>query len=146
MFFFDNVIIEEIYIGDNRLGKKLRLKGLKNLKGLYAFRNELEEIELTGTENIQSLYLQGNFFTTIDFENLSKLRSLQLSECKKLEKLSISNNPELVQLYLTETAVSKLDITRNPLLKILYVEKSVEILSSNNQSDFKPMPEFKTSK
>jgi Leucine-rich repeat (LRR) protein len=144
--FSDNATIEDIYIGDNRLGKRLKLKGLKNLKGLYAFRNGLEEIDLTGTENIQSLYLQGNFFKTLDFKNLPKLRSLQLSECEKLEELSIANNPALAQLYITYTAVSTLDITKNPLLKTLYVEKNVEIIRTNNQSDFKPTPDFKTPK
>jgi len=35
--FFDNPVIEAIYIGDNRIGKKLILKNLKNLKRFYAF-------------------------------------------------------------------------------------------------------------
>jgi len=138
--FNNNSIIEEIYIGENKLGKKLVLNNLKSLEGLYAFRNGLEEINLVNTDNIQSLYLQGNCFKKIEFKNLSKLKTLQLSENDKLKEVSVVDNKELVQLYLTGTLVSKLDISSNPLLKTLYVEKEVEINRNKKQSDFKPMP------
>lgn len=138
--FFNNSVIEEIYIGENKLGEKLTLNNLKNLKGLYAFRNELVEIDFTGTDNINSLYLQGNLFEKIDFKNLTKLYSLQLSENIKLKEIDVSNNKKLVQLYLTYTGISTLDITNNPLLKTLYVEKKVEIKKSEKLPNFKPMP------
>ena len=138
--FFNNSTIEEIYIGENNLGKTLTLKNLKNLSGLYAFRNGLEEMNLIGTDNIKSLYLQGNLFKMIEFKNLIKLNTLQLSENESLKIIDVSNNKEIVQLYLTSTLISKLDITNNPLLKTLYVEKNVEIKRGEQQSDFKPMP------
>jgi hypothetical protein len=138
--FFNNSVIEEIYIGENQLGKKLTLKNIPNLKGLYAFRNNLEEIQLIATDNIQSLYLQGNSFKKGEFKNLLKLKSLQLSENTELKIIDISNNKELGQLYLTDTGISKLDITNNPLLKTLYVENNVELLKNNSQTNFKPMP------
>ena len=144
--FNNNSIIEEIYIGENQLGKKLILKNLKSLRGLYAFRNGLEEINLVNTENIESLYLQGNFFKKIEFKNISKLKTLQLSENEKLKDINVVNNKDLVQLYLTGTQISKLDISNNPLLKTLYVEKNVEINRNKKQSEFKPMPIIKTSK
>jgi hypothetical protein len=144
--FFNNSVIEEIYIGENQLGKKLVLKNLENLKGLYAFRSGIAEIDFIGTDNIKSLYLQGNSFEKIGFENLSWLNTLQVTENEKLKEIDVSNNKELVQLYLTETSISKLDITNNPLLKTLYVEKKVEIKRAEKQSDFKPMPIIKTDK
>ena len=140
--FFDNSVIEEIYIGDNKLGEKLVLKNLKNLKGLYAFRNGIVEIYFTGTDNVKSLYLQGNLFEKIQFKNLTKLYSLQLSENIKLKEIDVSYNKELVQLYLTFTRILTLDVTNNPLLKTLYVEKKVEIKKSEKLSDFKPMPQI----
>jgi len=143
--FFNNTVIEEIFIGENQLGKKLTLKNIPNLKGLYAFRNDLEEIKLIDTNNIQSLYLQGNSFEKVGFKNLSKLKSLQLSENTGLKIIDISNNKELGQLYLTDTGISKLDITNNPLLKTLYIENNVELLKNNSQSNFKPMPIIKSS-
>lgn len=144
--FFNNTMIEEIYIGENQLGEKLVLKNLKNLKGLYAFRNGIKKIDFIGTDNVKSLYLQGNSFERIEFENLSKLNTLQLSENEMLKEVDVSNNNQLVQLYLTDTSISKLDITNNPLLKTLYVEKKVEIKRAEKQSDFKPMPIIKTDK
>ena len=138
--FFNNSIIEEIYIGENKLGEKLVLKNLKNLKGLYAFRNGIVEIDFIGTDNIKSLYLQGNLFEKIEFKNLTKLYSLQLSENIKLKEIDISYNKELVQLYLNFTRILTLDITNNPLLKTLYVEKWVKIKKSEKLPDFKPMP------
>lgn len=141
--FFDNSVIEEIYIGDNKLGEKLVLKNLKNLKGLYAFRNGIVEIDFTGTDNVKSLYLQGNLFEKIQFKNLTKLYSLQLSENVKLREVDVSCSKELVQLYLTFTRISILDITNNPLLKTLYVEKWVEIKKGEKLPDFKPMPQIK---
>lgn len=144
--FNNNLIIEEIYIGENQLGKKLVLKNLESLKGLYAFRNGLEEINLVETKNIESLYLQGNLFEKIEFKNLVKLKTLQLSENLKLKDVSVVNNKDLVQLYLTGTLVSKLDISNNSLIKTLYIEKSVEINRNKKQSDFKPMPIIEVSK
>lgn len=138
--FFDNSMIEEIYVGENNLGKKLVLKNLKNLTGLYVFRNGLEEINLIDTNNIQSLYIQGNLFETIEFKNLSKLNTLQLTDNEKLKVIDVSNNKKLKQLYLINTAISELDMTNNLFLKILYVEKGVKIKKNDKQSKFKPMP------
>lgn len=143
--FFDNTIIEEIYVGGNHLGKKLILRNLPKLKRLYAFENKLEEMDLIDTDNIQLLYLQDNLFEKIEFKNLLNLTGLQMTGNKKLKDIDISNNKKLGQLYLTHTPVSKLDITNNPLLKILYVEKSVQIVKSNAQSNFKPMPKIEIS-
>ena len=65
---------------------------------------------------------------------------MQLSENLKLGEVDVSCNKELVQLYLTYTSISTWDITNNPLLKTLYVEKKLEIKKSEKLSDFKPKP------
>jgi hypothetical protein len=144
--FFNNNIIEEIYIGGNLLGKKLALKNIKNLTALYAFRNNLEEIDLIGTNNIKSLYLQGNLFKKIEFENLLDLNTLELSNNKGLKFVDIHFNQALVSLYLIQTPLSKLDISHNNLLKILYVAKDVELIKNDTQSKFKPAPTITSNK
>lgn len=118
--FFNNSISEEIYIGENKLGKKLTLKNIQNLKGLYAFRNGLEELSLISTNNIGNLYLQGNLFEKISVENLLKLKTLQLSENVNLKEVNVRKNVELIQLYLNNTNVFQIDISNNTLLKTLY--------------------------
>ncbi|MCD9574170.1 hypothetical protein [Flavobacterium soyae] len=143
--FFNNSTIEEIYIGENNLGKKLMLKNMPKLKGLYAFRNGLNELVLINTSNIESLYLQGNLFEKISLYELPKLKNLQLSENNNLKKIDVKKNVELIQLYLNSTKIEKLDISNNPLLKTLYIENGVDLSKSENQKNFKPMQMIKLS-
>ncbi|WP_406845368.1 hypothetical protein [Flavobacterium soyae] len=143
--FFNNSTIEEIYVGENMLGKKLVIKNMPKLKGLYAFRNGLNELVLINTPNIESLYLQGNMFEKIILDKLTKLKTLQLSENGNLQLIDINKNIELVQLYLNSTKIGKLDISNNLLLKTLYVDNGVNLLKSEKQSDFKPMQSIKVS-
>ncbi|WP_338841153.1 hypothetical protein [Flavobacterium ginsenosidimutans] len=143
--FFNNSTIEEIYVGENMFGKKLVIKNMPKLKGLYAFRNGLDELVLINTPNIESLYLQGNMFEKIILDKLTKLKTLQLSENGNLQLIDINKNIELVQLYLNSTKIVKLDISNNLLLKTLYVDNGVNLLKSEKQSDFKPMQSIKVS-
>jgi glutaredoxin-related protein len=142
--FFDNNTIEQIYIGKNLLSGKLILKNMKSLTGLYAFKNNLTEIDLSGTDSIKLLYLQDNLFEKIGFKNLPNLTSLELSGNKKLKLVDISFNRALEYLYLLDVALSKLDITNNTLLNTLYVEKSVKLIKNDTQSNFKPAPIIRT--
>jgi Leucine-rich repeat (LRR) protein len=141
--FFNNNIIHEIYIGRNLLGKKLTLKNMKNLTGLAASKNNLEEIDFTGTDNIKSLYLMDNTFKKIEFNNLLKLDNLDLFGNRKLKSIDISFNKALVGLYLLQTGMSQLNIMNNPLLETLYVEKNVKLMKSTTQSNFKSAPIIK---
>ncbi|MCA6423478.1 MAG: hypothetical protein IM568_11765 [Flavobacterium sp.] len=138
--FFNNPVIEELYVGENKLGKKLILKNLTNLRGFFAFRNDLEDIIIENTDKIEQMYLQGNLFQKIELKYLSKLRTLQLNENRNLKNIDVSKNTELIQLYLTETLITKLNISNNPILKTLYIEKNVELLKSNSQDNLKAMP------
>ncbi|MBS7256516.1 leucine-rich repeat domain-containing protein [Flavobacterium branchiicola] len=141
--FFNNSTIEEIYVGENMLGKKLVIKNMPKLKGLYAFRNGLNELVLINTNNIESLYLQGNIFEKIILDELPKLKTVQLSENGNLKIIDVKRNVELVQLYLNSTKIDKLDISNNPLLKTLYIDNGVSLLKSEKQSNFKPMQSIK---
>lgn len=143
--FFNNSVIEELYVGENKLGKKLVLKNLPKLTGLFAFRNSIESIELVNTDKIEQMYLQGNFLQTFEFKNLSKLRSLQLDENTKLTKIDVTKNVELKQLYLRETLITKLDITNNLILKTLYIEQNVELIKTKEQENLKAMPVIRSS-
>ncbi|MHC0443099.1 hypothetical protein [Flavobacterium sp. 3-210] len=143
--FFNNSTIEEIYVGENMLGKKLVIKNMPKLKGLYAFRNGLNELVLISTTNIESLYLQGNMFEKIILDELPKLKTLQLSENGNLKLIDVKKNVELVQLYLNSTKIEKLDISNNLILKTLYIDNGVNLLKSEKQSNFKPMQSIKVS-
>lgn len=143
--FFNNSTIEEIYVGENILGKKLVIRNMPKLRGLYAFRNGINELILINTNNIESLYLQGNMFEKIILDELPKLKTLQLSENGTLKMIEVEKNNELVQLYLNSTKIEKLDISKNLLLKTLYIDRGVNLLKSEKQSNFKPMQTIKVS-
>ena len=143
--FFDNDVVEGIYVGGNPLGKRLTLKNIKNLKILVAFRSGLESIDLSGTNHIELLYLQGNDLKYIAFPDLANLQGLTLTGNKNLKSIDISSNPKLNYLVLLDTSLSKLDITKNPMLLTLYVDGNVQLIKGKNQSNLKPAPVFKVS-
>jgi len=138
--FFNNQVIEEIFIGDNLLGKKLTLKNAKNLNTLIVFKNGLEEIDLSGTSNIKWLYLQNNRFSNLEFKSLLILESLQLDENPLLKSVDISSNSKLKNLYLLETAITQVDVSNNALMNILYIDNGVKLKKSETQANLKPMP------
>jgi hypothetical protein len=138
--FFDNNIIEEIYIGENALGKKLALNNVKNLTILAAARNGLDTIELNGTDNIKQLYLQANSFKNIKFKNLTNLSTLELIDNKTLKIIDISSNPALSYLNLLSTAISQLDISNNKLLSTFYVVNTVKVIKSASLKNTEAAP------
>lgn len=138
--FFDNNTIEEIYIGENALGKKLTLNNLKNLTLLAAARNDLETIELNGTDNIRQLYLQSNAFKNIKLENLTNLNTLELIGNKALKTIDIRLNRALTYLNLLSTAISQLDISSNKSLSTFYVSNTVKVIKSAGQENLKAAP------
>ena len=141
--FFDNPIIEGIYVGNNPLGKHLILKNIKNLKWFVAFRSNLESIDFSGTNAIEHLYILDNDFENMAFPNLTNLKGLVVSGNKKLKSIDISSNKKLDQLDALDTSISKLNVVNNPLLSLLYVEKRVQLIKGKNQSNIKPAPIIK---
>ncbi|AZA76222.1 hypothetical protein EG347_01095 [Chryseobacterium sp. G0186] len=131
--------LENLYIGDNNKIGVLNLKGLVNLKGIYAFRLGLTKIELN-SQYIEDIYLQDNLFTDLDTKKFPVLYTLNLDGCKKLVKLDLSKNKELVQLYLLETSIKELDISNNKILKTFYIEDSVKLIKTADQMATKLAP------
>ena len=141
--FFDNDIIEEIFVSENPLAKRLSLRNIRNLKLFVAFKSNLESIDFPGSNSIERLYLQNNDFKYIAFPNLTRLGGIILYGSKKLKSIDISANPKLDYLNILDTPLSKLDVSHNPLLSLLYVDANVKLIKSKNQSNLKPAPVFK---
>lgn len=110
-----------------------------NLKGIYAFRLGLTKIQLN-SKNIKYIYLQDNLFTDFDTRKFPTLHTLNLDGCKPLVNLDLSENKELVQLYLLGTSVKELDITNNKTLKTFYIEDSVKLIKDADQEATKRTP------
>lgn len=131
--------LENLYIGDNNKIGTLDLKGLVNLKGIYAFRLGLTKIQLN-SQNIKHIYLQDNLFTDFDTRKFPALHTLNLDGCKPLVNLNLSKNKELVQLYLLGTSIKELDISNNKNLKTFYIEDPVKLIKAADQQATKRAP------
>jgi len=131
--------LEELIIGDNKNVEKLNLKNLNNLVGLYAFRLGLKELKLNSSK-IKNLYLQDNEFLKFETKKFPELYTLNLDGCKQLTELDLTQNPNLGQIYLLNTAIKKLNVAGNPVLKTMYIENEVELLKNKNQERLKPAP------
>ena len=131
--------IEELVIGDNGQIGELNLDNLQSLQGLYAFRLELKNVKLN-SKKIKNLYLQDNLFTNLDTKNFPELYTLNLDGCKNLNSLDLLQNDRLGQLYLLGTAIETLDVSKNKILKTMYVERDVKLIKSKEQDGLKPAP------
>jgi Leucine-rich repeat (LRR) protein len=132
--FYGNSVIEELYIGENKLGPKLLIKDMVNLKGVYAFRNDLQHIDFIGDfRNMKSLYLQGNIFQHLDVTNLPNLESLQLFECENLQTIDISKNTKLKQFFLLDMKVANV-IWKTQDVKTIFVKKNVADIQPQHDS------------
>lgn len=142
--FFNNKVIQELYIGENKFGKKLVLKNLTNLKGLFAFKNNIEVLEIENSNNIELMSLQNNQLKDINLKKLSSLKSLDLSNNSNLNTLDISKNKKLEQLYLTLTSIKTLNVAKNKKLKTIYLEEKVELIKTKSQSHLKATPKIRS--
>lgn len=107
----------------------------KNLEVLYAVKLGLKNILLN--DKIKLLYLGDNEFRYFDASNYPNLESLSLDGCTKLEKVNISNNPKIYQLYFYGTAIKELNISNNKNIKTMYVEKNVKLIKDSDQQAIK---------
>ncbi len=132
--FFGNSNIEELYIGENKLGPNLTVKDMSGLKGLYAFRNDLKHIEFIGDfKNMKSLYLQGNLFENLNIQNLPNLESLQLFECDQLKTINISKYTNLKQFFLLDMKVENV-MWKNKDVKTIFVKRNIADIQPQHDS------------
>lgn len=131
--------LQTLVIGDNRKVGELDLRKLQNLTGLFAFRNDLTEIKIN-SKKLTSLYLQDNLFSSLNTEYFTDLETLNLDGCQNLKSLDLSKNINLVQLYVMDTKIERLNISNNSKLKTVYVESSVVLEKSKDQDQLKAMP------
>lgn len=132
--FFGNSKIEELYVGENKLGPKLVVKDMISLKGVYAFRNDLKHIDFIGDfKNMKSLYLQGNLFENLDVQNLPNLESLQLFECDQLKTIDIFKSTKLKQFFLLDMKVVNV-AWKNKDVKTIFVQKNVADIQPQHDS------------
>lgn len=144
--FYGNSTIEELYIGENKLGPKLIVKDIPNLTGLYAFRNDINDLEFIGEfPKLKSLYIQGNPVVNLDLQNLKNLENLQLFECDKLKTIDLWKKTKIKQFFLLDMKVVNV-VSKNEFIRTAYIEKISDPKNSPKIDSVKTAPVFKITK
>lgn len=144
--FYGNTTIEELYVGENKLGPKLVIKEMPNLKGIYAFRNEIIEFEFIGDlPKLKSLYIQENPVVNLDLQNVKNLENLQLFECDKLKTIDLWKTTKIKQFFLLDMKVVNV-ISKNEFVRTAYIEKNSDPKNSPKIDSVKTAPVIKVTK
>lgn len=144
--FYGNSTFEELYIGENKLGPKLIVKNIPNLTGIYAFRNDITDLEFIGEfPKLKSLYIQGNPVVNLDLQNLKNLENLQLFECDKLKTIDLWKQTKIKQFFLLDMKVVNV-VSKNEFVRTAYIEKKSDPKNSPKIDSVKTAPVIKINK
>lgn len=140
--FDGNATIDELYIGENKLGPKLTFKNMPNITGIYAFRNEIKEFEFIGEfAKMKSFYIQGNPVENLYLQNLPNLQSLQLFECDNLKTINFAKQTKLKQFFLLDMKAVNVVIKND--IRTVYLEKTSDPKNSPRVDSIKTAPVIK---
>ena len=108
---------------ENKL-KTVDLEGMKTLKFIYGFRNEITQIKLKGCSNLEILALDNNELSSIDLNGLTKLREIDIN-WNKLQRVDLSDTPKLVKAWLWDNQITSFKANGSPELKDLKLNKNL---------------------
>jgi Leucine-rich repeat (LRR) protein len=83
-----------------------------------------------------------NQITAIDLKSFKNLKYLTIDN-NKLKELDLSKNLKLEQITIDNNEISEIDISKNQnlIMHILYIDKNVKIIGTENQmKNYKPGP------
>ncbi len=113
------------------------IKFLTDLEELYAYRNDISFADLSGMDGLRSVDLSDNKkMNGVKLFGCRNLRSLDL-EGSGIDSLNLTDNPELQSLGIYGTKIGKVDIRYNPYLvdAALYGTERKESLFTSFKSD-----------
>ena len=123
--------LDRLFVTYNGLSK-LDLSNNKSLTGLFAYGNQLKEIDLGKNTLLQDLGIAENNISVIDISKNLDLTNLWASE-NGLTTLIIGKNNSLKQISIPKNKVEFLDISQAPNLSILSAYKnSLKNLDASN--------------
>ncbi len=146
------LILEELYltsiVNDGNLSTFDVSMNL-NLKKLTLKTSFLTNVNLSNNINLRELSISGTLLNTLNLDNLSNLRklnyygnlpSLDISDCSKLieinigyitageislSSLDLTNQPLLINLYISNTNITSLNLSNNPNLENVYLQNNL---------------------
>jgi len=154
-----NTALKQLYCDGNQL-TSLDVSKNTNLIGLYCSSNKLTSIDVSNNPELSGIDVSRNFLTEFNISNNKKLyqvscvsnkiknldvtnSKLALLSCSdnELSSLDLSNQTDLVQLYVQNNKLSLLDTTNKPSLVYFTCSNnlltSIDVTSSVYLSDFK---------
>ncbi|WP_315823469.1 hypothetical protein [Paraflavitalea speifideaquila] len=93
--------------------KMVDVSGLKYLKFMYGFDNELETILTKGCDSLVNISCHKNKLKSIDVAHLKKLAILSLS-WNQLTRLDVSNHLKLLQLEVNDNSLREIKFNNCP--------------------------------
>lgn len=120
-----------------------------NLKKLELNTGIATSVDLSNNINLRELSISGSFLNNLNLDNLSNLRKLNyygnlptidISDCIKLIEISIgyitageislssldlTNQPLLINLYISNTNITSLNLSNNPNLENVYLQSNL---------------------
>ena len=91
----------------------------------YILDHIIKAVDLSHNSDIRTLWAYGNELKELDVTNQPKLMSLDVALNDDIEALDLTHNPELAELVAYTTSIETLDLTHNPELMILDVKNDM---------------------
>lgn len=111
--------VREFFFGSNGLKSLKGIEFFTELKALYCYDTQLDELDLRNNTALTELDCSDNRLTKLDVSNNKALASLYCSG-NQLSSLDISRNTALTSLNCSSNQLTSLDVSNNTALKTLY--------------------------
>ena len=107
---------------DCRVNKltKLSISGCSKLKKLDCSYNELTSLNLSFNKALEELHAYSNKLTKVNIENVKTLTLIDVEDNQLTSLDRIVNNPGLKYLFITNNPITKIDVTKCPVLESIY--------------------------
>ncbi|MUP46596.1 hypothetical protein E0K83_12700 [Gramella sp. BOM4] len=125
--------IENLDVSKRGITSLVGLEAFVNLKDLYAFDNQIENIDVRSLPELKHLSLDRNSISQLDVSNNPLLQELYVSE-NDLSQLDLGDQPDLRNLHAGGGNLTQIDLSKAPNLQslILWGSELTEIdLNSN---------------
>lgn len=103
--------------------KTVDLEGMRSLKFVYGFNNEITQIKVKGCTSLEELALDNNQLTFIDLTGLKELLELDIN-WNSLQRIDLSNLPKLKKAYLWDNQLIEFKANGSQELKDLKLFKN----------------------
>lgn len=129
--------LKELIINNNPKIDSINLDQLTNLQYLGAENLGLKSL-IINSVNVKKIYAGNNNFLQFNTLHFPELLVLNLENCKNLKLIDVTSNFKLQGLYVSNTGIENLDISKNTNLNVIYVDQDVHLIKNKNQKELMP--------